>query len=57
MIDIIQEHGRLYRNFDRCMDAIEDIIQIAARYNNIEIGDRIARLLNEIEPDPMSEIS
>jgi len=57
MIDIVQEHGRLYRNFDRCMDAIEDIIQIAARYNNIEIGDRIARLLNEIEPDPLSEIS
>lgn len=54
MFDIIKEHDRYYRNYDMCMEAIEDIIQIAARYNNIEIGERIAKLLNELEPDPMS---
>lgn len=54
--NLLEEHGRYYRNFDKCMEAIEDIILIASKTNNIEIGNRIARLLDELEPDPIREL-
>ena len=52
-MDLLAERDRLYRNFDRCMACIEDIVIIAAKTENYEIGQRVEKLLNSLEPDPI----
>ena len=45
-----EEYTRVWKNFDSCMACIMEIMEIAAKQNNIEIGKRVESLLNEIIP-------
>lgn len=46
---LFKQYDRTYKNFDKCMACIEDIVLIAQKQENYEIGKRIEQLLNELE--------
>lgn len=46
---LFKQYGRTYKNFDKCMACIEDIVLIAQKQENYEIGKRIEKLLDELE--------
>jgi hypothetical protein len=46
---LFKQYDRTYNNFDKCMACIEDIVLIAQKQENYEIGKRIEQLLNELE--------
>ena len=46
---LFKQYDRTYNNFNKCMTCIEDIILIAQKQENYEIGKRIEQLLNELE--------
>lgn len=46
---LFKQYDRTYKNFDKCMACIEDIVLIAQKQENYEIGKRIEKLLNELE--------
>lgn len=43
------EYRRVHKNFMKCMDCLEEILVIATKQNNIEIGKKVEELLKEIE--------
>ena len=47
-MNLQKEYERVYKNFDLCMECIEDIILIAQKQQNYEIGKRIEKLLTEL---------
>ena len=49
---LFKQYSRTYNNFDKCMACIEDIVLIAQKQENYEIGKRIEQLLNELESHP-----
>lgn len=46
---LFRQYKRTYENFDKCMACIEDIILIAQKQENYEIGKRIENLLADLE--------
>lgn len=46
---LLKHYARTYENFDKCMACFEDIVLIAQKQENYEIGKRIEQLLNELE--------
>ena len=50
---LFKQYDRTYKNFDKCMACIEDIVLIAQKQENYEIGKRIEQLLNELETHPI----
>lgn len=46
---LFKHYARTYENFDKCMACFEDIVLIAQKQENYEIGKRIEQLLNELE--------
>lgn len=44
-----KQYDRTYKNFDKCMACIEDIVLIAQRQQNYEVAERIKTLLSELE--------
>ena len=46
---LFKQYDRTYKNFDKCMACIEDIILICKKQENYEIGKRIEQLLKELE--------
>lgn len=48
-IFLFKQYDRTYKNFDKCMACIEDIVLIAQKQENFEIGKRIEQLLKELE--------
>lgn len=46
---LLNEYRRTYNNLYKCMACIEDIVVIAQKQNNFEIGKRVEQLLNELE--------
>lgn len=46
---LFKQYDRTYKNFDKCMACIEDIVFIAQKQKNFEIGKRIEQLLKELE--------
>lgn len=48
-IFLSKHYKRTYNNFDKCMACIEDIVLIAKNQENYEVGERIKKLLNELE--------
>ena len=46
---LFKQYDRTYKNFDKCMACIEDIVLIAQKQENYEIGKRIEKLLNELD--------
>lgn len=46
---LFKHYDRTYKNFDKCMACIEDLIVICQKQQNYEIGKRIEQLLNELE--------
>ena len=45
---LFKQYSRTYNNFDKCMACIEDIVLIAQKQQNYEIGKRIEKLLSEL---------
>lgn len=46
---LLKQYSRTYENFDKCMACIEDIVLIAKKQENYEIGKRMEQLLNELD--------
>ena len=46
---LFKHYKQTYKNFDKCMACIEDIVLIAKKQENYEVGERIKKLLNELE--------
>ena len=46
---LLKHYARTYKNFDKCMACIEDIIVICQKQQNYEIAERVEKLLAELE--------
>lgn len=44
-----EEYDKLYNKYDKCLECLEELLIIAAKQENYEIGKRIEKLLNELK--------
>lgn len=48
-MELFEEYKRTYRNFDRCMSCLCDLMELATQRRDKEIADIIKSLLDSLE--------
>ena len=49
MISIIDEYKRVYNNYDKCLECLEDLLEIGNDKMYIDIIERIGVLLSQLQ--------